>query len=354
LNIASTKFLETLMTTPSPTGYEEKGRKVWRNSVKKHCNKITGDVHGNSIAVINPSKKPKIMLAGHIDEIAFQVKYIDKKGFIYFNTLGGFDSGIIPGRKVRIHTEKGDICGVVGRKAIHLIEKKDRGKPVEIHELSIDIGAKDKKEAEKIVGIGDPITYDNNFEPLRNDLYVSRGFDDKAGAFVVAEVLRNVYRQKGSFKASLYGVATVQEEVGLRGATTSAFGIDPDVGVAIDVTHASDTPDADVKKSGEIMIGEGAVISRGPNINPVVFNLLVKAAKKIRVKYQIEPSARPTGTDANVIQITRSGVATGLISIPCRYMHTFTEVVSLKDIESAVKILTEFCLSINSRSNFVL
>jgi len=348
------KFLEKLMNLPSPSGYEEKVRKAWLDEMKNNSDAIRSDVHGNAIAAINPEKHPRIMLAGHMDELGFQVAYIQDNGFIYFNRLGGFDIGIIPGRKIRIHTRKGNVLGVVGKKAIHLFERSDREKVPKPHQLYIDIGAKDKKEAEKIVEIGDPITYDTNFEQLRKDLYVSRGFDDKIGAFIVAEVMKNVYKRRNEFKGSLYSVATVQEEVGLRGARTSAFGIDPDIGIAIDVTHATDTPDVDHKKVGDIKLGEGAPISRGPNINHKVFDMLKGACEKHKIKYQVEAAPYPTGTDANVIQVTRAGVAAGLVSIPCRYMHTYTEVVSMKDVESAIKILTEFCLQIDDSVDFIL
>ncbi|MBC8174432.1 MAG: M42 family metallopeptidase [Candidatus Marinimicrobia bacterium] len=349
---SSMNFLETMMKTPSPSGYEHKLRKVWSEEMKKYSDEVKIDVHGNIVASINPDKRPRIMLAGHMDELGFQVEYINDKGFIYFNHLGGFDIAIIPGRKVRIHTKQGDILGVTGKKAIHLFEKKDREKVPKRHELYIDIGANDKKEVQKYVEIGDPITYDFNIEELRNGLYISRGFDDKIGAFIVAEVLKNVYRKKSELNAALFSVATCQEEVGLRGARTSAYGIDPQIGVAIDVTHGTDTPDVDVKKVGEIKLSEGAAISRGPNINPKVFEILLSVAKKKKIKYQVEAAPRPTGTDANVIQITRAGVATGLVSIPCRYMHTYTELISMKDVESAINILTEFCLSVDEKTDF--
>ncbi len=352
MNKQSMQFLETLMKTPSPSGYEDKVRKIWFAEMKNYSDKIKIDVHGNAIASVNPDKSPKIMLAGHMDELGFQVKYIDDKGFIYFDRLGGFDIGIIPGRKVRIHTKNGDVLGVTGKKAIHLLEKEEREKVLKPHQLYIDIGAKDKDEVKKLIDIGDPITYDPNFEEMRNDIYTSRAFDDKIGAFVVAEVMKNIFKRRNELKASLFSVATVQEEVGLRGARTSAYGIHPDIGIAIDVCHATDTPDVEMKKVGEVKLGEGASITRGPNINPKVFELLIKVAKDKKIKYQVESNSHPTGTDANVIQVTREGVATGLVSIPCRYMHTYTEVVSIKDVENAINILTEFCLTVDGKIDF--
>lgn len=352
MNKTSKKFLTKLMHTPSPSGYEHKIRKVWMEEMKKNADSVRADVQGSAIAVVNPDKSPRIMLAGHMDELGFQVNFINDKGFIYFNQLGGFDLEIIPGRKIIIHTRNGDIIGVTGKKAIHLFEKSEREKVIKAHELYIDIGAKSKKEVEKLIEIGDPITYEINFEELRNGIYTARAFDDKIGAFIVAEVMKRIYKQKDKFNASLYSVATCQEEVGLRGAKTSAYGIDPDIGIAIDVTHSTDTPDVDAKRIGNTKLGEGVPITRGPNINHKVFEILVDVSKKNKIKFQIEAAARPTGTDANVIQMTRSGVATGLVGVPCRYMHTFTEVISMNDVESAIDMLTEFCLAIDSSIDF--
>jgi endoglucanase len=345
-------FLEKMLNTPSPSSYEDKVRLLWYDEMKNYADEVIIDVHGNAIASVNKDKSPRIMLAGHMDELGFQVKYIDDKGFIYFNRMGGFDIGIIPGRKVRIHTKNGDVLGVIGKKAIHLMEREEREKVPKPHQLFIDIGAADKKEAEEIVEIGDPVTYDPNFEELRNGVVTSRGFDDKIGAFVVAQVLKNVAKRKSECKAGVFSVATVQEEVGLRGAITSAYGINPDIGIAVDVTHASDTPEMKLAQTGEVKLGKGAAISRGPNINPKVFDMLIKIAKEKKINYQVEAAPYPTGTDANVIQITRAGVAAGLVSIPCRYMHTYTEIISLKDVEKVINLLTEFCLAIDKQVDF--
>ena len=214
-------------------------------------------------------------------------------------------------------------------------------------------GAREGKEARKIVAIGDPITYDPNFEMLRRNLAVSRGFDNKMGAFIVAETLRCVSRSRKNPKAALYSVATVQEEIGLRGARTSAYGIDPLVGIALDVTFATDHPDTDKRKEGDIKIGGGPVITRGANVNPLVFDRLLSAAKKTGIPYQVSASPGGTGTDANAIQLTRAGVATGLVSVPQRYMHTSTEVLSLDDLDHTVKLLTEFVLNIDKKTRFI-
>ncbi|MCK4860171.1 MAG: M42 family metallopeptidase [Candidatus Omnitrophica bacterium] len=343
----SLEFLKRLMETVSPSGFEEEAVRIWKERTKGFADEVRNDVHGNSIAVLNKGGKPRIMLAGHIDEIGYMVKYIDKQGYIYFSTIGGIDLHLVPGQRVWIKTKKGKVLGVIGRKPAHLLEGEERKKISKIEELWIDIGAKDEKEAKSILDIGDPAVPAVGFENLRNDLVVARGFDDKGGAFIVSETLRLLSEKK--IKSAVYGVATVQEEIGLRGARTSAYGISPDIGIAIDVTFASDFPTMDKKKIGDIRIGGGPVIARGPNINPKIFELLVETAKKEKISYQIEGISKATGTDANVIQLTKSGVATGLVSIPNRYMHTPVELVNLQDLENIAKLLSAFILRIGSK-----
>ena len=349
---ASRDFLESLLDQPSPSGYEGPVRRVWKGEVEKHADQVEVDVHGNAIGLFNKGGEPRVMLAGHMDELGFQVSYIDDKGYIYFNTLGGFDMGTISGRKVRIHTAAGPVFGVTGKKAIHLTGPDERNKVPKLHEMWIDIGVANGKEAKKLVAIGDPVTYDANFEVLRGDIVVSRGLDNRMGAYIAAETLRCVSKADKKAKAALFAVATVQEEIGLRGATTSTYGIDPLVGIALDVTHATDFPGLDPRKDGDITLGAGPVISRGPNFNPVVFEQLVALAKKKKIPHQIDAAPRGTGTDANAMQLSRAGVATGLISVPQRYMHTPVEVLSLTDLDNAVKLLTEFVLSLDGKTDF--
>ncbi|MBI4712645.1 MAG: M20/M25/M40 family metallo-hydrolase, partial [Planctomycetes bacterium] len=252
-----------------------------------------------------------------------------------------------------IHTKKGKILCVVGKKAIHLMEEEERksaGSP-KMHSLWLDIGAKKKAEVEKMVDIGDPITFAVGFENLKNDFIVARGFDDKMGAFVVAEALRLISKKKPS--AAVYAVSTVQEEIGIRGARTSAYGISPDVGIAVDVTHSTDYPESNPKRTGEIRLGKGPAISRGPNINPMVFTKLVEAAKGGKIPYQVEAAPGATGTDANMIQLTKSGVAAGLVSVPNRYMHTPIEVISLTDLENAAKLFAAFTYKVTANTSFI-
>ena len=340
----SLDFLKNLVKIISPSGSEEEAVNFWKKRTEKFADKVEIDVQNNARAVLNEGKKPRLMLAAHIDEVGYMVKYIDKEGYIYFSAVGGIDTQLVPGQRVWIKTSKGNVLGLVGKKPIHLLEEEERKKPAKIEQLWMDIGAKDEKEARAKVNIGDVAVPAVGFEVLNSDKVAGRGFDDKAGAFVVSEVLKSLRKEK--LAVSFYGVATVQEEIGLRGARTSAYGISPDIGIALDVTFATDFPTMDKKKVGDIKIGSGPVIAKGPNITPKIFNALLNIAKKKRIPYQIEAIPHATGTDANVIQLTKSGVATGQVSIPLRYMHTPVELVSLKDLENTVKLLKEFVLSL--------
>jgi len=341
----SLEFFKKLITIISPSGSEEEAVNLWKEEVKEFAQKVETDIHGNGIAVLNEGKTPKVMLAAHIDEIGYMVKYIDREGYISFSTVGGVDPQLIPGHRVRIKTRKGELPGVIGKKAIHLLEEEERKKIPKVEDLWVDIGVKDEEEAKTKVEIGDVIVVDTAFDSLNSDKIVGRGFDDKAGVFVITEVLKRLSDEL--LNASLYTVATVQEEIGLRGAKTSAYGISPDIGLAVDATFATDHPQINKKRDGDIKIGFGPVIAKGPNINSKVFELLLTVAKEEKIPYQIEAISRGTGTDANVIQLTRFGVATGLVSIPLRYMHTPVEVISLEDLENTVKLLKAFILRVD-------
>lgn len=344
-------FLKNLINTPSPSGFEEKVQQVFLERIKDRVDQCYKDVHGNAFGVVNPEGKVKVMLAGHCDEIGMMVEYVNDQGYIHFSSVGGIDAHILPGKRVLIHTSGGAIPGVIGKKPIHLLEEKEREKVAKIEEQWIDIGAQNKEDALKQITIGDPITFDVGFEHLLRERVVGKGFDDKVAVFVVGEVLRRL--EKDKLHCAIYGVSTVQEELGLRGARTSAFGIAPQIGVAIDVTFASDCPDIDKRKVGEIALGKGPVISRGPNINPHIWRKMVKIAEDQGIPYQVQAEPRATGTDANAIQITREGVATGLIGIPNRYMHTPGEVVDLRDLEHAIELLVLFLHSLEGSEEWI-
>lgn len=339
-------FLTELLAARSPSGYEAEAQAVFDRHVKPAADAYAKDALGNRLATLNPKGDPTLMLAGHIDELGLIITYVNDKGFIYFETIGGHDRIMIPGRRVQIQTAQGIVKGVTGKRAVHLMDEADRKKVPEIHELWIDIGAKSKAEAMERVAIGDVVTYDHGFELIHGSVGAARAFDDKVGAYVVGETLIRLAKARRKLAARVVSVATTQEEIGVRGATTAVYAVDPHIAVAVDVGHATDHPDCDPRKFGNTTLGGGPMICRGANINPKVFDALVAAAKRAKIPYQIEADPRPTGTDARAIQVGRAGVATGLVSIPLRYMHTPSEMVDLEDVERCVLLLTEFALGI--------
>jgi endoglucanase len=350
----SLEFLKRLMGTISPSGYEREAALVWTEEAETFADKVWVDAHGNAFAVVNQGGSPRVMLAGHMDEIGLMVTHIDDKGFLYFTTIGGWDPQILQGQRVWVRTREGRVPGVIGKKPIHLLKSEERDKVTKVEDMWIDIGAKSREDAEKLVQIGDPVVLAYDFEELRNGLVLARGFDDKAGAFVVLEAARLLSQL--SPKAEVYAVATVQEEVGLRGARTSAFAIDPKVGIAVDVEFATDFPsmESEKKRVGEVKMGSGPVIVRGANISPKVFDLLVNVALEREIPHQIVGYPSGTGTDANVIQLTRAGVATGLLGVPNRYMHSPCEIVSLSDLENTAKLIAYAVEQIDESMEFAL
>jgi endoglucanase len=339
-------FLTELLAARSPSGYEAEAQAVFDRHVKPAADVYAKDAMGNRLATLNPKGDPTLMLAGHIDELGLIITYVNDKGFIYFETIGGHDRIMIPGRRVQIQTAQGIVKGVTGKRAVHMMDEADRKKVPEIHELWIDIGAKTKAEALARVTIGDVATYDHGFELIHGSVGAARAFDDKVGAYVVGETLIRLAKARRKLAARVVSVATTQEEIGVRGATTAVYAVDPHIAVAVDVGHATDHPDCDPRKHGSTTLGGGPMICRGANINPKIFDALVAAAKRATIPYQIEADPRPTGTDARAIQVGRAGVATGLVSIPLRYMHTPSELVDLEDVERCVLLLTEFALGL--------
>ncbi|MDF7825526.1 M42 family metallopeptidase [Pontiellaceae bacterium B12227] len=353
MNKQSKKFLADLINSISPSGYEGPVAKVWKAEATTFASRVWTDTHGNSHAVVNPGGSPVVMLAGHYDEIGFQISYIDDEGFLWIQALGGWDPQIAQGQRVQIMTKKGVVRGVIGKVAIHMQTPEDRKKVSEIKDLWVDVGAKNKADAEKMVEIGDPLVIASGYEEMANGLAVGRAFDDRAGAFVVLEAARQL--AKLSPKAEIHAVATVQEEIGLRGAQTAAYGINPDIGIAVDVTFATDHPNMGEARKREnlIELGKGPVLTRGPNINSKLFDLLVKTAKAEKIPVQINAEPRGTGTDANALQLNRSGVTTALVSIPLRYMHSPCELISLKDLELCSKLIAKTVEKVTPRTNFV-
>ncbi len=339
-------FLVALLEARSPTGAEFEAQAVLDRHVQPVADVFEHDALGNRLATLNPKGDPTLLLAGHMDELGLIIKYVDKDGFLYFDTLGGHDRGVISGRRVSVLTQDGVVKGVTGKRAIHLMNQKERDALPEVHQIWIDIGARNKKEALARVRLGDPVVYDVGFELLHGSIGAARAFDNKVGCYVVCETLLRLASQRKKLGAKVVSVATTQEEIGTRGAITASYAVNPDVAIAVDVTHATDAPDSDHKRFGEFKLGGGPVLARGPNINPLVFDRLVAVADAQKIPYQIETEPLPTGTDARATQMARGGVATGLIGVPLRYMHTPAEVVDLEDIEKTVKLLVAFALSL--------
>lgn len=346
------KFLKKILETPSVTGTEvgvaERVHKRLANVADSIETNVMGSVHAT---LKGKGNAPSVMIAAHMDEVGLMVTYISEEGFLSVAAVGGVDAAILPGMRVDVHTKQGTLRGVVGRKPIHLISPDERKNVTALDDLVIDLGMS-AKHVKKAVSIGDVITYGVGFEDFGDGMAVSRGFDDKMGVYIAVRVLEELAKAGGA-SGDYICAATVQEEIGLRGGTTSAYGVHPDIAIALDVTHATDYPGIDPTKYGKLACGEGPVIARGPNINPVVFDRLKAAAKKAKVPVQIEAEPRVTGTDAAAMQIQRGGKATGLVSVALRYMHTPTEVIALKDLEACVKLLVQFILDLDEEVTFV-
>ena len=348
---ASQAFLEEMLRTPSPSGYEQPVQAVVRKYAEGFADEVRTDVHGNVIAVRNAEAPVRVMLAGHCDQIGMMVQHIDDNGMLRCAAIGGISPPVVMASPMTVHTAGGAIPGVVGRKSTPQPPAGERGGGGPgVEDLWIDIGAKNRKAAQKRVDIGDPVTFPLQCLKLERDLIAAPGCDDKVGVFVVMEALRLV--PKAKLKCGVYAVSTVQEELGLRGARTSAFGIDPYAGIAVDVTGSTDYPGQDAKRAGDIKVLGGPTIARGANINPPLRDILVRAAKDRNIAYQTQPAPRGTGTDANAIQINRAGVAAALVSIPNRYMHSRVEVVSLADLENAAKLIAEALTRIDGDTDF--
>lgn len=347
---ASLSLLHRILETPSPSGYERPVQDLVRDFLEPLADRVTTDIHGNVIGVKNADAPVRVMLAGHCDQIGLLIQHIDDEGFLYVQPIGGWDPIVLVGQRMTVWTDDGPVHGVIARKAIHLLTEEERKQVPKMKDLWLDIGAKDKDEASGLIRIGDPVTLALGHVELRNRTICSPGIDDKCGLWVVLEAFRRASLQPLS--CALYVVSTVQEEIGLRGARTSAFEIDPHIGVAVDVTHATDCPTVDSKQEGDIKLGKGPVVYRGPNMNPKVVERLLAAAETHDIPIQLAGASRATGTDANAMQISRAGVGTGLVSIANRYMHSPVETVSLDDIDQAAELLAHFALAIDGEADF--
>lgn len=348
----SLSFLKTLVNTPSPTGHEARGQRVWLDYVSQFAESTFSDAYGNCVATLNKGGSPRLMLAAHADEIAMAVNFIDSEGFIYVRKMGGIDAAITKAQRVVIHTANGPVKGVVGNVAPHLSKHDDNHKLPKIHEIFIDIGVSNTKDAEKLVQIGDPITLNDEFDLLRNDLAVARAFDNRIGTFAVAEAMRLLAGAKGKLEAEICAVSNIQEEVGLLGARQIAYSLKPDVALVVDVTHATDVPTINKPQHGNVKMGGGPAVTHGGCNHPVVVARIEQLAKAKKIPLQHEAMSSTSGTDTDVIFWTRGGIPSALISLPNRYMHSPVEVVSLKDLEKIPELLAAFAQSLKSGEEF--
>jgi len=347
----SYEFLKRLLSTPGPSGNEGAAARVWREEAAKFA-EVRGDRMGNSFATIGAGGSPRVMLSGHIDEIGLMITHIDEQGLLRFTGVGGWDPQVLVGQRILLQTAGGEVPGVIGKKAIHVMEAEERKKVSEIKTLWVDIGAKDGDEAKGMVRVGDVGVLDQDLLELPNGRIASRSLDNRMGAFVALEALRLLSEEEG-VAAEVVAVASVQEEIGLYGARSAAFGLDPDVAIAVDVTHATDTPGISKNENGDHALGSGPVIKRASNLSPIVSDGLISAAEEAGIAYTLEADSRSTGTDADAIQFTRAGIATGLVSCPNRYMHSPNETVDLEDLEGCARLISAYVKTLEENTDFV-
>jgi putative aminopeptidase FrvX len=354
LSSSSIDFLKRLLDTPGPSGYERGPARIWREEAGKFAAEVTSDVAGNSVAVVNPGGSPTIMLDGHIDEIGIIVQYIDDDGYLFISPIGGWDPQVLVGQRIRLLGRSGDVFGVVGKKPIHLMKQEDREKASKITDLWIDIGATSRAEAEERIGVGDAGVIDSRTMELPNGRLVSRSIDDRIGAFVVLEALRRYAERPGA--ARVVAVATTQEEIAWHGggALVCANCVNPQMAVVVDVSFATDHPGIEKKELGDHRMGSGPILSRGSLVSPVVLDLLRDTARASKIPYTVHAVGRDTSTNADAIHIAREGVATGLVSIPNRYMHSPNEMVDLKDVDRVADLLAATCRAVDAKTDFTV
>jgi endoglucanase len=354
LEPASFAFLERLLDTPAPSGFEAPAARVWRAEARSFADRVAADVSGNSAAILNPDASPRIMLAGHIDEIGIMVTHIDDEGFLYFDGIGGWDPQVLVGQRVRLLGREGPVPAVVGKKPIHLIKGDEKEKASKLEDLWLDVGAAGRDAVQaRGLRVGDPGVIDCGLTRLGADLNASRSIDNRIGAFVVLEALRLLHANRPA--AQVAAVATSQEEIGYSGggARTSAYSLDPQVALVVDVTFATDSPGMEKKELGEHKLGGGPVLTRGSASHPLVFERLLSTAEREGIACTIAASPRYTSTDADAIYLSRRGVPTGVLSVPNRYMHSPNEMISLADLDATARLIAAFCRSISVADRWI-
>lgn len=348
-------FLKRLLDAPGPSGFEMAPGRVWRAEAETFAQDVRVDVHGNSMASVSGGAgRPSVMLAGHIDEIGVMVTHIDENGFLYIAGIGGWDPQVLVGQRIRLLGRDGDVLGVVGKKPIHLMKADEREKASKVADLWVDVGAADRDAAAaRGLRVGDAGVIDSSLVELGGDLIASRSIDNRIGAYVVLETIRLLATDPPP--ARVTAVATTQEEIGHSGggARSSAFALEPDVAIVVDVTFSTDAPGLEKKELGEHALGAGPVLARGSAAHPVVFDRLVAAAERASIPFSIAASPGRTSTDADNIFLTRAGVPTGLVSVPNRYMHSPNEIVSTRDLDHAARLIAAFIRELDPDSDLV-
>lgn len=352
LSQSSLAFLKDFLMASGPSGFEFEQAALFRKYTGQFAHRVETDVMGNTVARLNPDNPFQVMLAGHYDEIGFQVVRVMDQGLLSFRSVGGIDPMTLPGSQVEVLTASGRIPGVIGRKPIHLQTPDERKSVPEVKDMWIDIGAETKEAAAKLVQVGDPVSFRSNFCMLSKNRVLSKGLDDKIGAFVIAEAFRILSARK-NLRVGVACVGTVQEELGLRGAAAGTFGIAPRVGIAVDVGFATEVPGISADQYGELIMGRGPGLTRNADNNPVLLSRIMKIGDRKKIPYQLETGHRSTGgTDTAAIQLSHGGVATALFSIPNRYMHTPVEICDLRDAEAAAKLIAETVASLSPDDSF--
>lgn len=352
LNDKSLEFFEKYLNNASPTGYEWEGQKIWMEYLRPYVDTFITDTYGSAVGVINPEAEYKVVIEGHSDEISWYVNYITDNGLLYVIRNGGSDHQIAPSKWVNIHTKNGIVKGVFGWPAIHTRDKSKEEAPKQ-HNIFIDIGAKDKEEVEKMgVHVGCVITYPDEFHVLNDDKFVCRAIDNRAGGFMIAEVARLLHENKKELPFGLYITNSVQEEIGLRGAEMITERIKPNAAIVTDVCHDTTTPMIDKKKQGHTEMGAGPVISYAPAVQNKLRERIIEAAEKNEIPFQRMAASRSTGTDTDAFAYSNGGVASALISLPLRYMHTTVEMVHREDVENVIRLIYETLLTIKEGETF--
>lgn len=342
-------FFKDLLSAAGPSSFESRPAAIWREQAKAYGASLRTDAYGNSFASFGPeNSRPHVMLSGHIDEIGLMLTYIDKEGFLYFDGIGGWDSAQLIGQRVRILGYKQELVGVIGKKAIHLMKAEDRKKAASMENMWIDIGATSKEDAQNYVRVGDVAVIEQPYLELLNNRVASKAIDNRIGAYVVLEAAK-----RANSKVRVTAAATIQEEIGHMGALVAAYGLEPDVALAFDVTHATDTPSINKKQIGDIPFGSGASLTIGSITHRGVFNALIECAENQSIPYTIEAAPRRTATDGDDIAKARAGIPTAVVSIPNRYMHSPNEMIDLADVESCIALIVAFIESLSAESVFV-